>query len=105
MRNNSPVHPNSCFNYGESGHYASICPNRNIQTHQKDNGQRFGQPSPQVHHGSANSQINKGQQNYVHGRVNHVTIEQAQDAPGVVLGTFPVNSVPATVLFDSGASH
>jgi hypothetical protein len=37
--------------------------------------------------------------------VNHVTTEQAQDAPGVVLGTFSVNSVPATVLFDSGASN
>jgi hypothetical protein len=39
------------------------------------------------------------------GRVNHVTAEQVQDAPGVVLGTFPINSVPATVLFDSGASY
>jgi predicted aspartyl protease len=39
------------------------------------------------------------------GRVNHVTTKQAQDAPGIVLDTFPVNSVPATVLFDSGASH
>jgi predicted aspartyl protease len=37
--------------------------------------------------------------------VNHVTAEEAQDAPGVVLGTFSVNSVPATILFDSGASH
>jgi hypothetical protein len=37
--------------------------------------------------------------------VNHVTAEQAQDAPGVVLGTFSVNYVPATVLFDSRASH
>jgi hypothetical protein len=37
--------------------------------------------------------------------VNHVTAEQAQDAPGVVLGTFPINSMPATVLFDSEASH
>jgi hypothetical protein len=34
-----------------------------------------------------------------------VTTEQAQDAPGIVLDTFPVNSVPAIVLFDSGASH
>jgi hypothetical protein len=34
-----------------------------------------------------------------------VTTEQAQDAPGVVLGMFSVNSVPTTVLFDSGASH
>jgi hypothetical protein len=34
-----------------------------------------------------------------------VTAKQAQDAPGIVLDTFPVNSVPAIVLFDSGASH
>jgi predicted aspartyl protease len=32
-------------------------------------------------------------------------VEQAQNDSGVVLGTFPVNSVPATVLFDLGASH
>jgi hypothetical protein len=38
-------------------------------------------------------------------KVNHVIAEQAQDARGVVLGTFPVNSMPATVLFDFGASH
>jgi hypothetical protein len=105
MRNNSQVHPNGCFNCGELGHYASICPNRNIQTPQKYNGQRFGQPSSQIRHGSANSQINKGQQNYVHGRMNNMTAEQAQDAPGVVLDTFPVNSMPATVLFDSGTTH
>jgi hypothetical protein len=34
-----------------------------------------------------------------------VTAEQAQDTPGIVPHTFPVNSVPATILFDSGASH
>jgi predicted aspartyl protease len=34
-----------------------------------------------------------------------VTAEQVQDTPGIVLDTFPVNSVPATILFDSGASH
>jgi hypothetical protein len=32
-------------------------------------------------------------------------VEQAQNDAGVVLGTFFVNSVPAIVLFDSGASH
>jgi predicted aspartyl protease len=31
--------------------------------------------------------------------------KQAQDAPGVVLGTFSVNYVSTTILFDSGASH
>jgi hypothetical protein len=31
--------------------------------------------------------------------------EQAKNAPCVVLGTFTVNSIPAIVLFDSGATH
>jgi hypothetical protein len=48
---------------------------------------------------------NRGQQNYIHGRVNHVTTEEDQGDKDVVLGTFLINSVPATVLFDSGASH
>ena len=39
------------------------------------------------------------------GRVNHVTAEEASDAQDVVLGTLLVNSCPASVLFDSGASH
>jgi hypothetical protein len=34
-----------------------------------------------------------------------VTIEQAQEAPEVALGTFVVNSESASILFDSGASH
>jgi hypothetical protein len=41
----------------------------------------------------------------MHGRVNHVTAEEAQEAKDVVLGTFLINSVPAKVLFVSGASH
>ena len=45
------------------------------------------------------------QQNYVRGKVNHVTAETAQEAPEVVIDTFSVNSNSATVLFDSGAWH
>jgi hypothetical protein len=76
-----------------------------MQTPQKDIGQRFGQPLSQARIGNSTYRGNRGQWNYTRGRLNHVTAEQAQDAPGVVLGTFSVNSVPATVLFDSGASH
>jgi hypothetical protein len=39
------------------------------------------------------------------GRVNHVSTEMALEELEVMLGTFDVNSIPATVLFDSGASH
>ena len=45
------------------------------------------------------------QQQPQEGHLNHVTREEAQNAPDIMLGTFPVNTVPATVLFDSGASH
>jgi hypothetical protein len=48
---------------------------------------------------------NKAQQNYVRSKVNNMIVEQAQDASGVVLGTFPINSIPTIVLFDLGATH
>lgn len=47
----------------------------------------------------------KTPQPFGRGRVNHVTVEEAQTAPDIVLGKFLVNSAFATVLFDSGASH
>jgi hypothetical protein len=53
---------------------------------------------------STNSQLSKTQ---FHGkaRVNHVDTQEAQQAPGVVLGEFLVEFIHAPVLFDSGASH
>jgi hypothetical protein len=41
----------------------------------------------------------------MHGMVNHMTNDEAQQAPDVVLGMFLASSHPATILFDSGASH
>ena len=34
-----------------------------------------------------------------------MTIKEAQEDPSILLGTLRINSVPAIVLFDSGASH
>jgi Retroviral aspartyl protease len=34
-----------------------------------------------------------------------MTVEEAEATPGVVTGTFAINSVPAIVLFDSGADY
>src|SRR3954462_2631672 len=39
------------------------------------------------------------------GYANHVDVEKAKKDPTIVMGTLFVNSVPATVLFDLGASH
>jgi hypothetical protein len=53
----------------------------------------------------ANSVPVAARQNYVCGKVNHVAVEEAQEAPDVVIGTFFINDTSAVVLFDSGASH
>jgi hypothetical protein len=105
VRNTTPVQPSGFFKCREFGHYANNCPKREIQTPQKGYGQRLGQPSSQARTGNCTPQGNRAQQNYVRGKINHVTVEQAHEAPEVVLGTFRVNSEPASVLFDSGASH
>jgi hypothetical protein len=47
----------------------------------------------------------QGQQNFMYGRVNHMTSDEAQQAQDVVLGMFLASSHPITILFDSGASH
>jgi hypothetical protein len=44
-------------------------------------------------------------QNYVCGKINHVAVEEAQEAPDVVIGMFSVNDLSVVVLFDSGASQ
>jgi hypothetical protein len=44
-------------------------------------------------------------QNQTHACVNHVAVEDAQEAPDVIIGMILVNNNNAIVLFDSGASH
>jgi hypothetical protein len=61
-------------------------------------------PAPTSKAPSSNSQQGKTQ--YLGTtRVNHVDAQEAQQAPGVVLGEFLVEFIVATILFDSGASH
>src|SRR3954465_3702183 len=62
--------------------------------------------------GRGNGRGNNGTPNYKNGSAAHVRghafnidAEEAKDQPATVMGTLLVNSVPATVLFDSGASH
>jgi hypothetical protein len=55
--------------------------------------------------GNQTPQTNKGYRSYARGKAMHVDAEVAQENPRVVLGMFLVNSTPASILFDSGASH
>nr|AAP50978.1 putative polyprotein [Oryza sativa Japonica Group]ABF97988.1 retrotransposon protein, putative, Ty3-gypsy subclass [Oryza sativa Japonica Group] len=77
--------PGVCFNCGDPGHYSDKCPKpRRVKV------------VPAQSNSTAPA---------LKARVNHVAAAEAQGAPDVILGTFLVNSVPATVLFDSGATH
>lgn len=48
---------------------------------------------------------NQRKHNFTPRRVNYLNIESTNEASDIVLGTLLVNSNPASVLFDSGASH
>jgi hypothetical protein len=61
--------------------------------------------STPAHTRGANSVPVATRRNYDHGKVNHVTVEEVQEAPDMVIGMFFINDTSAVVMFDSRASH
>jgi hypothetical protein len=87
-----------CYACGEKGHFANQC-------HNPHNCPPQTAVSTPVLTRGANFVPVATRQNYVRGKVNHVTVEEAQEAPDVVIGTFFINDISAVMLFDSGVSH
>nr|ADB85360.1 putative retrotransposon protein [Phyllostachys edulis] len=87
----------TCFYCNELGYYANKC----LKKQQPAAPVRPNQGVP----ASGSTPAARPPAQLVKGHVNHIIAEEAQTAPDVVLGMFLVNSVPASVLFDSGASH
>jgi hypothetical protein len=87
-----------CFTCGEKGHFANQCPNP------RNHPPLAAASTPMPTRGSNFVPV-AARQNFVRGKVNHVTVEEAQEAPDVVIGTFSVNDLSAVVLFDSRALH
>jgi hypothetical protein len=87
-----------CFACGEKGHFANRCPNSRPHV----NPTVAATPVPTR---GANYVPVAAKQNYARGRVNHVVVEEAQEATDVVIGMFLVNNTSTVVMFDSRASH
>jgi hypothetical protein len=104
--NHNTFNPNNrsqgsgCYTYGQPGHFSKECPLK------KPSAPSLSAPRPNQGQGCGpHGRNQKTQANSARGRLNHVTAEEAAEAPDVIMGTFLVNSIPARVLFDSGASH
>jgi hypothetical protein len=95
------TNPKACFNCTETGHFIANCPYKNATPSVFSN---FAN-GPKQMSGITRGAPTKTQPSFGRAKVNHVYAKEAEDAPGVVLGEFLVQSSLATILFDSGASH
>nr|XP_051207141.1 uncharacterized protein LOC127322763 [Lolium perenne] len=99
-----PMGPNSssraCFKCGDPGHISIHCPQNKLSPKQPcpPTKAMVRVPAPS----KAFNYNNKPGTRSVW--VNNVTAVQAKRAPDIVLGVLPVNSIPAKVLFDTGAA-
>src|SRR3954467_14067087 len=99
VKPSNPTPSNSgrvCFTCGLTGHYFRQCPQVSAVP-------RHSRPKPPKK--STTKTFPAKPSATSSGCVNQILVEETMDTSDVILGTLPVNHVPASVLFDPGASH
>jgi hypothetical protein len=84
---------NRCFNCGSSSHFVRNCPEprKSFQ----------GQTSNPSSKGKGKKQVVQVRQ----GRVNFTTLSELPEGAPIMTGIFTIHHQPASILFDSGATH
>src|ERR1041385_50428 len=98
-QSSNPAPSNSgrvCFTCGLTGHHFRQCPTMFVAPRR---------PSHKPPKKSTTKTIPTKSSSTSSGCVNQLSVEEIIAASDVILGTLPVNHVPASVLFDPGASH
>src|SRR3954463_12934417 len=95
-----PQNDGLCHKCGQPGHHAANC--RPVQSHNAPCSPDNRKKSSRKHRFRDCKDMSSA---ISCARVTHVKMQEARESPRMVMGTLLVNSVPASVLFDFGASH
>ncbi|KAK1406134.1 hypothetical protein QVD17_41421 [Tagetes erecta] len=91
-----------CINCGKTGHGMANCPSKMALCYKCYKPGHKRADCPELMHGGERTEV-KTEIPKPRARSFQITAEEAKIEPNVVAGTFMINSIPARVLFDTGA--